>query len=460
MSMLLPAFALLTGIAVAAVLWPVFRRRPDVPRGRFELAIYRDQLAELERERERGLVPDAEARAARLEIERRLLRAASVAEAPQETGAGRRGPVLAAALLVPLFATSLYALLGSPGLPDRPIAARQDRQPPQGTPDVAAMIARLEARLAEKPDDLDGWLMLGRSRAVLGDMPAAIVAFRRATTLAPDDPGAIGGLAEALTTDAGGAMPVEAIGLFEQLAKLAPQDPRPGFYLGWADLQAGEAQKALDRWRRLLAAAPADAPWRQQVVEGVEAAARQLGLDPKTVLAEVPAPAPVPGQPTPEEMAEAAKMSPDEQTAMIRGMVDKLQARMDENGSDVEGWLRLAQARLVLGEPDRAKATYQKALELHPDEPALLKGYAAVLVGPAPSGADLPKVDDQANALLTRAVKLQPDDPEIWWLLGIRALQDGRTADARAAWEKVLARLDPSQPEYREIKGRVESLGG
>jgi len=152
-------------------------------------------------------------------------------------------------------------------------------------------------------------------------------------------------------------------------------------------------------------------------------------------------------------------MSPDEQVAMIRGMVDKLQARMDADGSDVQGWLRLAQSRMVLGEPDRARETYQKALALHPDDPALLKGYAALLIGPAPAGADLPQVGDQAKELLTKAVKLQPDDPEIWWFLGIRALQDGHKDEARSAWEKVLAGIDPSRPEYQDIKNRIDSLG-
>ena len=459
MSVLLPAFAVLTGIAVLAVLWPMFRRRPLVARDRFELAIYRDQLREVERDRERGLIPDEQARAARLEIERRLLRAAAAEQPAMDGGVGRRGPVLAAALLVPLFAMTLYAALGSPDLPDRPLASRQDEKAPQQAPDVAAMVARLEARLAEAPDDLEGWLMLGRSRAVLGNLPGAVEAFRRAQTLAPDDPAAIGGLAEALTTGGGGVMPVEAKSLFERLAQLQPDDPRPDFYLGWAELQAGEGQSALDRWTRLLARTPADAPWRQRVVEGIQTAAGQLGLDPKAVLAGIPTPPPAAPQPSQEEMDAAARMSPDEQLAMIRGMVDKLQARMDADGGDVQGWLRLAQSRTVLGETDRARDTYQKALALHPDEPVLLKGYADLLIGPPPAGSDLPQIGDQAAELLTRAAKLQPDDPEIWWLLGVRALQDGRKGEARSAWEKVLARLDPSRPEYQDIKSRIDSLG-
>ena len=149
---------------------------------------------------------------------------------------------------------------------------------------------------------------------------------------------------------------------------------------------------------------------------------------------------------------------------MIRGMVEKLQARMDADGSDVEGWLRLAQSRMVLGETDRARATFEKALELHPDEPALLKGYAGA-AGRARVRADtgLPEVGDQANELLTKAASLQPDDPEIWWFLGIRALQDGHKDEARSAWEKVLARLDPGAAGisgHQEPPRRPRQLSG
>jgi cytochrome c-type biogenesis protein CcmH len=465
MSGLFPAFALLTTVAVLAVLWPVFRRQRPQRRERFELEVYRDQLGEVERDRERGLIPAAEARAARLEIERRLLRAGAEAESPAtETRSGRRGIVLAAALLVPTLAASLYAALGSPNLPDQPLAMRQEQAPqtPDG-PDVQQMVARLESRLAQSPDDLEGWLMLGRSKAVLGDVQRSVEAFRRAQTLAPDDARAVGGLAEAEIQAAGGVVTPDAKGLLARLADLDPGDPRSAFYLGLADFQAGEHHSALERWRRLLAESTPDAEWRPQVIEGIRAAATALQLNPDAVLAQIPA-APSAGsrapQPSAKEMADAAAMAPEERMAMIRGMVEKLQARMDADGGDVEGWLRLAQSRSVLGEGDRAKATYEKALTLHPDEPLLLKGYAKLLVGPVPTPSGLPEIGDQANDLLIKAARLQPDDPEIWWLLGVRALQDGHKDQARDAWEKVLARLDPAQPEYKSIKSRIDGLGG
>ncbi len=463
MSALIPAFIVLTVIAVLAVLWPMFRGQRPVQRERFELAVYRDQLAEVERDRERGLIRDAEARAAQLEIERRLLRVGPSAAEPGETAGGRRGLILAAAFLVPTLAATLYGVIGRPDLPDLPIASRTiaPGETP-GQPDVQQMVARLEQRLAEAPEDLEGWLMLGRSRGVLGDLPGATEALRRAAGLAPDDPRAVGGLGESLTALAGGTVTPEAKTLFTKLAVIEPGDPRPGFYLGWADHQAGRFQAALDRWRQLLAASPADAPWRPQVIEAMQTAATQLGIDPATVAgAESAPPAASSGAPQPsaEDMADAAAMAPEDRMAMIRGMVEKLQARLDAGEGDVEGWLRLAQSRVVLGEPDKAKATYERALAQFPDDPSLLKGYAKLLVGPAQGTGRLPTVDDHANDLLTKAASLQPNDPEVWWFLGIRALQDGRTADARAAWEKVLARLDPAQPEYQDIKSRIEGLG-
>jgi cytochrome c-type biogenesis protein CcmH len=466
---LFPAFALMTALAVVALLWPVFRRPRPASRAGFEVEVYRDQLAEVDRDRERALIAPDEARAARLEIQRRLLRATAdpaegAAAAAPDQGSGRRGVALAAALLAPTLAAALYAGLGSPGLPDRPLASREDRQPDAaGQPDVRQMVAGLEARLAREPDDLEGWLMLARSRGALGNMPAAIEAYRRAQGLAADDPRVVGGLGEALMAAGGGVVTPEARGLFARLAGIEPRDPRAAFYLGWASFQAGDHHVALEGWRRLLATTPADAPWRPRVVEAVRAAAQELELDPDAVLAQIPAPpaaAPAaPQQPSAEDVARAAEMPPGQQAEMIRGMVDKLQARMDADGSDAEGWLRLAQSRLVLGEDDRARATFEKALSLHPDDPELVKGYAATLVGPIRGDTGLPEIGDRAAELFTKAAGLRPDDPEPWYYLGIRALQDGRKDEARTAWRKVLAHLDPSQPVYQSIKSRLEGLG-
>lgn len=459
------ALAAMCAITAAALLWPLFRRGSAPARSSFELGVYRDQLAELERDLERGLIGPAEVRAARLEIERRILRAVGDGSPSSlgPTGAGHRGFVAVAALLVPTLAVALYAQLGQPRLPDQPLASRTDQElNAPGGPNVQEMVAQLEARLARSPNDLEGWLMLGRSRGVLSDAQGALDAYRQAQALAGDDPRVLGALGESLVVAGGGVVTPEAKELFGRLAERTPGDPRPAFYLGLAESQAGDYRGALERWRALLAATPADAPWRERVVQAVRGAAVELRLDPEAVLAQIPS-APAPSalpQPSEEDMARAAAMSPEQQQALIRSMVDRLQARMDADGSDVEGWLRLAQARVVLGELDRARSAFEQALRLHPDEIVLLKGYAALLLGPVRPDTGLPEISDKPAELYGKAARLQPADPEPWYYLGIRALQEGRKDEARSSWEKVLANLDPSHPEYAAIKERLGQLGG
>ena len=184
------------------------------------------------------------------------------------------------------------------------------------------------------------------------------------------------------------------------------------------------------------------------MVEAIQAAATELQPRSGQVLAQVPAPPPAPAstapQPSAADVAGAAAMSPDDRMAMIRGMVEKLQARMDADGSDVEGWLRLAQSRAVLGEPDRAKATFEQALELHPDDPALLKGYGRSWSGRSAHDTGLPEVGDQANELFTKAASLQPDDPEVWWYTGHPGAA-GRAQGCRQ--ERVGEGAGPARPE-------------
>lgn len=445
---LLAGCALLALMAALALAWPALRRPPARPRAGFDLAVYRDQLAEIERDRGRGLIGDAEAAAARLEVERRILR--SAAASPRAEGAGsRRWPAVAAALAVPLLVTVLYLELGTPALRDQPLASRE--RPAPGL-DVAAMVARLEERLAREPEDLRGWLMLGRSRIVMGQPGAAVQAYRKALALAPNEPEAMGGLAESLIVGDGGTVSPEALALLNRLDGLVPGEPRVGYYLGLAAAQSGDVAGATERWRRLLAAAPADAPWRPGMMGAIRDAAARLGFDVAAMLAATPGAAPRPGA---AEAAAIAGLPPEERQSRIREMVDGLQARLEADGGDVEGWSRLAQARGVLGEREAALAAWDRALALAPDDPAVLKGKAAALLGPeVADGA--PEVGDAAAALYEKAAAIRPDDAEALWFLGLHDWQQGRPAEARQRWDRMLAQLDPGRAETIELRARIE----
>ena len=330
------AAALLTALAVAAVLIPVLRRhRRGPPRADYDLTVYRDQLRELESDRARGLVSEEQVEAARTEIERRMLRAArardaapevQVTEAPTPAGAGanwrRRAAAIGLGLCIPALAAGIYASLGTPGLPGRPFA--EVERPAAQTEALAALsgpVAQLAARLEGEPDNLEGWLLLGRSYVVLQRYPEAADALRRAAALSGDDPEVLAMLGEAIVWANDGTVVPEAVGAFRRVLDARPEDPAARFHLALARAQAGAVGEAYEMWLALAADTPADASWRGELEALIGQAAEALGIEPGAVPSG-PAVADAPSGPTAEDMAAAAEMSPEERMEMIRGMVD------------------------------------------------------------------------------------------------------------------------------------------
>jgi cytochrome c-type biogenesis protein CcmH len=460
MTLELLVFGVLSLLCVGGLAWPL-RGRSAAAEVRPELAVYRDQLAELERDRARGVIGTEEAAAARREIERRLVRSAQVTGPALAVTRGGRVLLGFSLLLVPALAALTYVKLGSPGLPDQPLAARP--APPAEGPDIAALVARLEQRLAADPSALEGWLLLARSKAALGDPVAGVAAARRGLALDPSSSPARTTLAELLIQASGGTVPPEARDLLEQVHAADPGEPRAAFFLGLAAAQAGEPEVALATWRGLLAEAPADAPWRAGVVAAIREAAAGTGLEVEAMLAATPGrPAAAAAAPSPEarERARAiAALPPEERAAAIRSMVEGLEARLSADGGDVEGWLRLANARRVLGEVEKARAAFERALALRPDDPALVSDYAGLLLGPAEPGDGLPSVGADAKAAYERLALLAPDDPEPWWYLGIAAAREGRREEARRHWQRVLSLLPAGHPDRPTVADRLAALG-
>jgi cytochrome c-type biogenesis protein CcmH len=442
-------------IAMAALAVPLMGRKSLDGAADSTVAILKDQLGELERDQRRGLIGEAEAKAARLEVERRILKAGS-RSAPQSFEATTLGRtlVILAILAVPAGSTALYLQLGTPAMPDMPLASRElDRAPRVAPQEILDMVAGLEARLQANPDDVQGWLMLGRSTLTLERTEDAIAAYRRARELAPEEPEAITGLAEALLERSLGVVTPEVRQLMFRLAELQPGDPRPLFYMGLADAQAGDYNAALERWRVLLEASPADAPWRAQIEPSIRQAAGQLGIDPEPILALAAAPTPQ------EERARAlAALSPEERTAEIRGMVQGLADRLAAEGGAPEDWQRLGRSYLILGDRDGATRAFRQALVDAPDDPVLNKDLATALLEAPNEPEGLPTIPDEALAHLEKALAQSPEDPELHWYLGIRALADGNPLETREHWQKVLANLDPATPEHALVQSQLDRL--
>jgi cytochrome c-type biogenesis protein CcmH len=290
-------------------------------------------------------------------------------------------------------------------------------------------------------------------------MDRAVGSLRRAREQAPQDDRVRVELADLLTSAAGGVVTPEAQKLFEESLANGGEDsadPRVVYFLGVADAQAGDPGAAIQRWKKLLARAPADAPWREQLVESIQVAAAQAGLDPGTLPATPVGGAS--GMPAAADVEAMAALTPAERDARIRAMVDGLDARLKDAPDDVEGWLRLGRARLVLGENERAAAAYEKAAALRPDDPAILAAWGNALITRSHEPTGLPLVDDRAKAVFERLDKLAPNDPQPAWFLGLAAAQAGDRAGAKAHWQALLDRLPPNHPDRAAIEQLVREL--
>jgi cytochrome c-type biogenesis protein CcmH len=277
--------ALLSAAVLGLFAWTL-RRSNGAGGPASDLAVYRDQLAELDRDVARGLMPETEAVSARLEIQRRLLAAA---ERDGKPAAKARSAPLATMLilaLAPVAALAIYLTLGQPLLPGAPFASRAQQS--GINPQMAALVDRLAARMKAAPEDIQGWLLLGRSEGDLGRYPESAAAYgeaiRRMQTAGSAPPSNVQSrYGEALTAASGGQVTPAAEAAFAAALAADAGEPRARFYLALAQAQAGHVDEALRQWVALEAQSPANAPWMAMLTAQIEAAAKQLGRDPATL---------------------------------------------------------------------------------------------------------------------------------------------------------------------------------
>jgi cytochrome c-type biogenesis protein CcmH len=355
-------FALMTAAAIFAVLWPLGRGH-RAPADGSETAVYRDQLSEIDRDVSTGLLNPPEAQAARVEISRRLLAAADHRRQPSGTNVRLRRMAAVVALVgLPVVAVGLYGELGSPELPDFPLAQRS--RTPDGTQSLDNLIAQVEQHLEKNPTDGRGWSVVAPVYGRLGRLDDAVRAFRNSITYNGDSAARRADLGEALVGAAGGVVTAEAKTEFERAVALSAEEVKANYFLGLAAEQDGRAAEAASIWRAMLEKAPANAPWRSLVQEAL----MRVGGSP------VPAPSDkaAPG-PSNEAVAAAKDMSETDRSAMIHSMVERLAGRLKQNGDDVEGWLRLVRAYMVLGDTDKAKAALSDARQAVAKDPERLQ---------------------------------------------------------------------------------------
>lgn len=453
-------FGGMTAAVLLLLIRPLMRRAgSEQPRAAYDQTIYRDQLAEVERDQQRGVVSAAEAKAIRIEVERRLLASASKPAKAGEAGSQssseslRPAPGLATALIliVPAAAITLYVSLGAPGAPDRPFASRgieRSIESDDGSLDIAKVKNALMARLAKDPNSLEGWVLLARTDANAQDWKGARAAWQKAIAISHGDYQVLENYGELLVMEAQGQVTAEAQDVLHRAVARDPHAYRARFYLAMARLQTGDRAGAIADWRRIQRDAPADSPWRgeiDQTIKDIEQPAP-------------PAPPPVAAAPGGDAGMAGAMMAlpPDQRSQAIQGMVAGLAARLQQDPNDLPGWKRLARSYAVLGQPMKAADAYAQAAKLDPKDPTLLIGRADAL------GSALPQGSPPSEAMIKlyqQALVLDPKQADSLWMLGYIAHANHQDAVAGDYWRRLLAVLNPNSQDYTDVKKAIDGLG-
>ncbi len=393
------AFTVMVVIAAVGITIPLVRRYDSRRSRPVETEVLGRQLADIEGQAATEGLAEAEAEGLRTETLRRFLAETPAAEKPARPLGGRSLLVLGLGLaaIIAIGASGLYTQIGRPDLATAPAgaapaAATADAGAPNGH--AGPMIAELEAKMRQSPNDPEGWRMLGWSYMQTGRFADSAGAYGRAATLDPANADYKSAQGEALVKAADGHVTPEAQAAFAAAFKLDPTDPRSRYFLAAAKDQAGDHAGAMTDWIALLKSAPPGAPWAAEVRGFVVRIAASRGEDVSsrlpppppaapadaTALATGPA-APAAG-PTPDQVAAAQQMAPGDQQAMIHNMVDGLAARLKANPRDADGWVNLMRARMVLNDPKAATAAYndaRKAFSGAPSEQAMITQSARQL---------------------------------------------------------------------------------
>lgn len=369
--------------------------------GRTELNVYRDQLGEVQRDQSRGILDFDEAERFRIEVQRRMLDADRLHQHEIPHAPPKSYLTIVGALFLCLGASvAVYISLGVPGYPDLPLSTRlaaadeaYQMRPSQAQaeaaqlpfvqsagvdPELAAMIDKLRAAVASRPDDLLGLTLLATNEASLGNFVAArkaqeaVVRLKGAKVSAQD----LSALAQLMVFAAGGTVTAEAEKVLIQCLQIDPRNGWARYYSGLMFAEVGRPDRAFSLWEPLLREGPGDVAWTAPIRTLIEDVAAAAGINYRLPAA----------GPDDAAIAAAAQMTEADRAAMIRSMVSGLEERLNAEGGPVEDWARLITSLGVLAETDRAKAAYEKAQASLSGRPGALAALraAAVQAGVAP----------------------------------------------------------------------------
>ncbi|WP_420587865.1 c-type cytochrome biogenesis protein CcmI [Marivita sp.] len=369
-------------------------QRHTGPAEAFDLQVYRDQLTEVDRDLTRSVISDEDAERLRTEISRRILAADAKSNSTGAAGSQPYTLGVSVAVLVAGFLVGgsywLYSQIGAPGYGDLGLATRlemaeaarenrpsqqeaESQMPPtketEIQPEYAALVQRLRSAVSERPDDLQGHVLLARSEAAMGNYTAAyaaqqaILSIKGNTATGKD----YADLADMMVLAAGGYVSPEAERVLEAALTRDPENGVSLYYMGLMMAQTGRPDVAFRLWDRLLRQSPADAAWLPPILSQIEEMAFRAGVSDY----QVPTIVDMPG-PSTDDVEAAGEMSTEDRQEMIRGMVARLSDRLATEGGTPEEWARLISSLGVLGDEAQAIAIWNNAQGVFANNPEAL----------------------------------------------------------------------------------------
>lgn len=366
-------FGLMAFGAVAACVWPARKPVEGVDAAFSGAEVYKSQLAELEKDIDRGIISEEEAKAARVEISRRLL--AATEEDAREISSGNKAfrfVSIGMMTAVPACAVALYLNMGNPELPGQPLAPRLAAL--SEAADMGELVARVEGHLRANPDDGRGWEVIAPVYMRLGRIDEGIRAYRNSLRLQAPTAQRWADLGEAIVVRENGVVVEAALEAFNSALAIDGRHRRSRVFLAVAAEQEGNIENAIGIWELLLKETPEIDVEHRQITAKLE----QLRNPGEAIAGS----ANEQSGPTQEEVDAFAALSEDERMAAIEGMVDQLDQRLQEEGGSVAEWQRLIRAQIVLGQNDAATQTVNRAkaaFQNTPDSLAVISEFAAQL---------------------------------------------------------------------------------
>jgi len=266
--------ALLVLVALAWVLVPLMRVRGagGVERSASNVAILRDQFAELDRDLAAGTLSRAQYDQARDELQRRVLEESVNVDSASSTGHDGRWTAVVLAIAIPIAAGLFYLQLGNLESFAPRASAPEHAMSPQ---EIEGLVAKLEARLKDHPDP-EGYVILARSYMVMQRFPQAVAAYERAGDAIMQDPNILADYADARAAAAGGNLSGEPLALVKRALEIDPNNVKALALAGTEAFNRKDYKTAVEYWERMRSLVPADSQFGQTVASSI-AEARQLG---------------------------------------------------------------------------------------------------------------------------------------------------------------------------------------